>query len=230
MNHFSQDFIRFFKELEKNNNKEWFDQNRKRYENSVKKPFYNFIDELIEQIHDDDPSVQLQPKDAVLRINRDIRFSKDKTPYHTYVAAIISAGGKKDKSVPGVYIQLNAKEIRFYGGAHMIDKDQLLAIRTYISENLKDFNSIINDPRFTKRFGTIHGSQHKRIHPEFKEIADKQPLIANKNFYYYSILDGKEIVQDNLVNQIMDLYFAANPVKNFFIKALQANTSEVEMN
>ncbi len=220
MAYFDNDFSKFFKELEKNNSKDWFDANRKRYEASVKDPFKNFIDEMIGRINADDPEVRIEAKDAIMRINRDIRFSKDKTPYKTNVSAIISPAGKKDKSVPGVYLELNAKEIRFYGGAHMVEKEQLQQIRDAIASDLKGFDRLVNDPRFKKRFGEVHGEKNKRIPPEFVEVAEKQPMIANKHFYYYAVIDKKHITNDDLPDVLMEYYFAANPLKSFFRKAL----------
>ena len=101
MAYFTKDFIDFFKELAANNKKEWFDSNRQRYEKSVKQPFAEFVQEMIDRIQPDGPAVYISTKDAIFRINRDIRFSNDKTPYKTYMAALVSAKGKKDKGTPG---------------------------------------------------------------------------------------------------------------------------------
>src|SRR5690349_8634042 len=101
MPYFKKDFVDFFKELSKNNSADWFAANRKRYEQSVKEPFAQFVGEVIRQVQKIDPEVKIKPGDAITRINKDIRFSKDKTPYNTHVGAVISKAGKKDKSVPG---------------------------------------------------------------------------------------------------------------------------------
>ena len=90
MPYFSDDFLHFFKELKSHNNKRWFDAHRQRYEEAVKKPFTIFIEDLIKTIQKQEPDIQLLAKQALLRINRDIRFSKDKTSYHTSARAIIS--------------------------------------------------------------------------------------------------------------------------------------------
>jgi hypothetical protein len=100
---FTTDFNAFFMDLAKNNNKEWFDANRKRYESSVKKPFHAFVGEAIQRIGKLDRTVAIEPKEAIFRINRDIRFSKDKTPYKLSCSAIISPAGRKDHAVPGLY-------------------------------------------------------------------------------------------------------------------------------
>ena len=95
MPYFEKDFLEFFKELEKNNNKDWFDANRKRYEKVIKDPFKAFVQKMIDRMHELDSSVIIQPKDCIFRINRDIRFSKDKTPYKSNVSAVVGVGGKK---------------------------------------------------------------------------------------------------------------------------------------
>ncbi|MCB0770562.1 MAG: DUF2461 family protein, partial [Flavobacteriales bacterium] len=80
MAHFTSDFNQFYKDLAKNNNKEWFDANRKRYEMSVKKPFLDLVSAVIAKVGKVDKNVRIEAKEAIFRINRDIRFSKDKTP------------------------------------------------------------------------------------------------------------------------------------------------------
>ena len=221
MPYFTKDFIDFFKELEKNNSKVWFDENRKRYETSVKKPFYAFTDEMIGRINANDPDVNIMAKDAVMRVNRDIRFSKDKTPYNTTYGAMISKSGRKDKSDPGIYIQFSAKKIALYGGCYMPDKDGLLNIRNTIAQDPKAFTALVNHKKFKEVYGEILGDKHKRIPKEFVETAEKVPLIANKQFYYGTDLDSKLITDDSLPEKIMDCWKAAEPMMNFLKKALK---------
>lgn len=95
MAYFDENFLKFFKSLNKNNHKEWFDKNKSTYEASVKKPFEKLVADLIFKMQKLHPGFQCEVKDAVFRINRDIRFSKDKTPYKTNVSAVICHGGRK---------------------------------------------------------------------------------------------------------------------------------------
>ena len=124
MKYFDRDFINFFSELEKNNNKEWFDGNRKRYEKSVKEPFKLFVDGLVVQLQELYPDVDLTGKASVMRINRDIRFSADKTPYKIHMSAMILPYGRKEEMMPGMYVQANHVDVRVYSGAHDLDKDK----------------------------------------------------------------------------------------------------------
>jgi len=221
MSYFTEDFVKFFKQLEKNNNRDWFKKNKSRYEESVKKPFEAFIEEMIRRIHDDDSSINTNPKDSIFRIYRDVRFSPDKRPYKTQTSAIIASGGRKEMREPGHYIELTAKEIRFYGGLYIIEKNDLQMIREYISVNLNKFNRLISDKDFRKVFKNILGEQHKRIPAVFKKAADKQPLLANKQFYFFAKLDSKELTNKKLTDKLMKYYFISKPLNQFFRHALK---------
>ncbi len=110
---FDPDFIQFFKDLAPNNNKDWFDENRKRYETIVREPFKSFVDHMISELHKVNPKfTDLTNKDCIFRINRDIRFSKDKTPYKMNVSALVAVGGKKNYMGEGVYFELGPEHVR----------------------------------------------------------------------------------------------------------------------
>lgn len=218
---FNQDFIDFFKELSNNNNRDWFNENKQRYIEFVKDPFYFFIEELIHEIHDDDMLINITPKEAIFRIYKDVRFSKDKLPYKTTVSAIISQGGRKDFTTPGYYIEMDANGIRFYGGAHFLDKTQLQNLREHIASNLDEFKKLQNEKKFKKEFSTLLGEQNKRIPKEFKEILEIEPLIANKQFYFRTDLSTKKILSNTLINSLMKLYAVGKPINQFLIKGIR---------
>ena len=217
---FTEDFINFFKELSKNNNKKWFDQNRKRYEESVKNPFRAFVEMMIDKIKADDPKVKITPAESIFRINRDIRFSRDKTPYKNHMSALISRTGKKERGFPGFAFRLGADGVGVYGGAHDLEKNRLHSVRQYISEHLDSFSELLNDNEFKDKYRRIQGDKNKRIPIEFKEAAEKQPLLFNKDFYYIATLNAKLILEDSLVDILMDYYFAAKPMREFLINAM----------
>jgi len=217
---FKVDYIDFFKELSQNNYKKWFDQNRSRYEESAKTPFYSFVARMIEKIQTNDPEVKITTKESIFRINRDIRFSKDKTPYKTQMSALISRTGKKDKGFPGFFFSMGALNIMIYGGAHSVERDRVYSIRKYISDHLDEFSKLLADRVFKGKYGRIHGDKNKRIPAEFKDAAEKQPLLFNKAFYYYAKLDVKKILDANLVDIFMDYYLAAKPMREFLISAV----------
>ncbi len=223
MKYFTSDFAAFFKDLEKNNNREWFHENKKRYEDSVKNPFHDFVEGLIGGLSDEFPNLTIEPKDAIFRIHKDVRFSKDKTPYKIHASALISEGGKKDKTRPGFYVQANHVDIRVYSGCHMLDKDQLTGVRSHIAANQKPFRKLISEKKFVDTFGEILGEKNKRLPPEFAELEKDLPLIANKSFYYFFKFSPKVLVQDDLVKMLITKYHVATPLNNFFYQALKVN-------
>ena len=220
MSYFSEDFNQFFIELAGNNNKEWFDANRKRYENEIREPFKSFIQQLIDEVHKLDKRVVIAPKDAIFRINRDIRFSKDKTPYKLHMSAIVSPKGRKDKEFPGLYIELNPERIRIYGGVYMPDKEQLYNIREAIGKDIKGFNKLISNKKFKGTFGEILGEKNSRIPKEFKEAGEQEELIFNKQFYFFTELPPEKVTDPKLIETIMGYYKDGKPVFDFFEKAM----------
>jgi len=220
MKYFTKDFAAFFKDLEKNNNREWFLENKNRYENSVKNPFHDFVEGLIGSLSDTFPNLTIEPKDAIFRIYKDVRFSKDKTPYKIHASALISEGGKKDKTKPGFYVQVNHVDVRVYSGCHVLDKDQLTGVRSQIASNQKQFMKLISEKKFTDTFGEILGEKNKRLPPEFAELEKDLPLIANKSFYYFFKLSPKVLVQDDLIDMLVTKYHVATPLNNFLLQGI----------
>jgi uncharacterized protein (TIGR02453 family) len=217
---FTPDFNRFFKDLAKNNNKEWFDANRKRYEQSVKEPFEAFVAEAIARIARHDKAVAITAKEAIFRINRDIRFSKDKTPYKLEASAILSSAGRKDHSVPGLYFALGPESVKLYGGCYMPDKEQLLAIRAAIAADGKGFRRCIEGKTLKQLFGTVQGEANKVLPPEFKAHAAKEPLIANKQFYV-GVEKAARLVEDaRLMDVLLEHWQAMRPFNNWLAKAI----------
>jgi uncharacterized protein (TIGR02453 family) len=217
MTFFNQDFLQFFLDLAGNNNKDWFDQNRKRYEVNVKDAFKNFVTHIITKLAEEDPAFkELEASSCIFRINRDIRFSKDKTPYKMNVSAVVAPEGKKSKAINGVYFELGPEHVRVYGGVYEIDKDDLLTVREGIAKNPEKFKKLYSDASFKNVFGEILGEKNKVIPKELKEAAEKEPLIYNKQWYFYKQFEAEVVLSENLDQLILDCYKAGQPVEKFF--------------
>ncbi|KAA1247683.1 DUF2461 domain-containing protein [Aquimarina sp. RZ0] len=221
MQYFTEDFVLFFKELSQNNHKDWFHQHKKRYENSVKKPFTSFITKMIEEIQRYDASVQVDAKDCILRINKDIRFSKDKSPYNIHYTAFISKAGRKDKSIPGIFIRFSPEVVGIMGGCFMPTKEQLQKIRTIISENPKKLRKLLENDDFVQKFNHIKGDVMKRIPKEWQDACKKEPLIANKQFYFVKEESPELITSTSLVDTLMEYWKTMHPVNTYLLRAMQ---------
>jgi uncharacterized protein (TIGR02453 family) len=219
--YFTPGYLDFFRELAANNNTQWFHANKKVYDEVVKRPFSEFVGEMIRRIRTFEPEIQIKPTDAIMRINNDIRFSKDKTPYKTHMSANISIYGKRDKGYPGFYFELSPEAVTLYGGVYMVDNPTLHKIRQYIVANHTELAALTKDERFVSKYGQIQGESHKRVPAEFKEAFQKEPLVANKQFYYSASIDPEVIPNDNLPELLMEYYHAGKGINTFFRKAMR---------
>ena len=222
MQYFSNKFPKFFKDLSANNNREWFHENKKLYESEVKKPFYRFMEDVISEVGKVEGELNLEVKNAVFRINRDVRFSNDKSPYKLHVGGIISAGGRKDMQIPGLYIQLSAAEHFIGGGSYMPDKTNLSKIRQAIVANPKAYRKILQAKKFTSHFTEgIQGDKNKILPKEFKKHAEEIPELFNKQFYVMAKHKGAKFVQrEDLMKVIVDHVKAMKALNNFINTAI----------
>ncbi len=221
MFHFTPDFIQFLRELPANNNRDWFLENKKRYEKSVKIPFEKFISDLIDELKKEDIRLKdVTAKECIFRINRDVRFSKDKSPYKIHVSALISPTGRKSVNGFGIYIELSGEHARLYSGAYMPSPELLNQIRQKIYEHPEVLEKLISDKKFKQNFGEIRGDKNKRINKPFSEIIEKQPLILNKSFYYFKEYKPEIVLEKDFVKQLMKDYQIIKPLNRFFEEIL----------
>ncbi|TDL99878.1 MAG: TIGR02453 family protein [Flavobacteriaceae bacterium] len=222
MKYFSPDFNQFFKDLAKNNHTAWFKQNNERYQESVKKPFDRFLTDLLSAYREIEPQCPLEPKNAQFRINKDIRFSADKSPYKLHKGAIISNYGTKNTSFPGLYIHFGPGENFVGGGCYNLSKEDLQNLRAFLLENYSKFESLLKDPNFLAYYpgGLNPTEQNKRLPKEWQDQVAEKPLILNKRFYFIKdYTDESFVLQDNLVEIILEQYKAAKPLTDFFRSA-----------
>lgn len=223
MSYFSPKFIDFFKGLAAKNHKDYFDEHRKTYIKEVKEPFQALVADTAAEIGKIDPEVKkLQLKNAIFRINRDIRFSKDKTPYNLHVSAAVSPSGRKDMQYPGLYMHLSLDEAHFGGGIYVPSKENLVKIRQHIVDDYKGFQKALNDKAFKKRFdGFREGEMNKVLPKEFKEYGEQYPELFRKQFFYMASHDGQEtIMRPDLLEFVVDHYKAGLVWDKWFKKAL----------
>lgn len=220
MKYLSNDFFKFFEGLQKNNNKEWFEKNRSTYENEVKKPFRQLVEDLIAKLSKDLPELNRDAGKAIFRINRDIRFSKDKSPYKIHVAAMFSRTGTKDFQYPGFYLHFGADETIIGGGKYFVEKEELGKIRQEIFYNNTAFKKLLNDKAFKEKYKTLDGDKSKILPPDYKEFVKEQPLIANKQFWYHANINRKDITGSKLDEVLLPYFKAGHKMNKFLFEAI----------
>jgi len=209
-------YYEFFIELALNNHKSWFDVNRARYEADVKKPFLAFVTQLLEKVAAvDSRFAGIDAKSCIFRINKDIRFSKDKTPYKLHCSAAIQLGGRKEMSAGGMYLEFGPEHCGIYSGIYMPEREALQLIRERIAGNLEVFSGVIGASDFVKYFGEVRGEKNKRLPSDLVAAAAEQPLIYNKQFYVQHTMDAELTMAENFDEYVIKVWRASEAYNRF---------------
>jgi uncharacterized protein (TIGR02453 family) len=210
----------FLSSLQKNNNREWFEQNRAKYE-TAKNQFEMLVDELILDYNSVEDLRGVTAKDCVMRIYRDVRFSKDKSPYRTSLGASIGPGGKRStRMATYLHLEPHGKSM-IAGGLYMPESAQLNAFRASIDRNASKFKKIVNDTEFKKYFGSIDANEklktapqgYPKDHPEIDLLRLKQVTAAR-------MFTDEEILSRQFATQAINTFTVMKPFLDYFNNVL----------
>ena len=212
--------LKFLKDLKKNNNREWFNANKARYD-EAKAEFENFVNSVIQEVARFDASLRfVEAKDCMFRIYRDVRFSKNKEPYKTNFGAWMSKDGRKS-SGPGYYFHMDPDEQFISGGIYMPDPELMKRIRKEIYYNYNEFSKIMKSSGFRKYFDGIDDYFKAKLPPkDFPADFPGIDVLKNKSFTVSYALDEKLISSDNLFKTTVTVCKALLPYNDFLRKAL----------
>jgi uncharacterized protein (TIGR02453 family) len=217
--------LRFLRELKKNNNKPWFDAHRAQYE-AARIDFQNFIQLVIDRLQQSDPSITgTVARECLFRINRDIRFSNDKTPYKSNFGASIKQGGRKS-GFAGYYFHLEPGGSFAGGGLWMPEAAQLKAMRQEIDYNWEEFRSIIQNKAFVKVFGDLYKGDDQRLAGAPKGYDKANPAIEYlrlKSFIAETKFTDEELSTAALHKITVAAFEAIQPLLVFINRALGIN-------
>ena len=209
-----QPVLSFLNELEKNNNREWFNENRGQYENA-KKEFEVLINSIIPGIYKFDPSIGTpDTKKSIFRIFRDVRFSKDKSPYKTNFGSFIAKGGRKG-GYAGYYLHIQPGNSFVGGGMYRPPSDTLKAVRSEILYHADEFKEIIQDKIFKKYFEHVEGEKLKRPPKGFPADFPDIELLKLKSYVALNRLGDKQIVLDGFEQYALKAFEVMHPFNRF---------------
>lgn len=212
--------IAFLKNLAKNNDREWFQDHKKAFE-SAQDNIVAMTSSLIGSIGRFDPSVStLDPKSCVFRIYRDIRFSKDKSPYKTNLGAFIAPGGRKSMA-PGYYFHLQPASFFSAAGKHMPDSHETLRIRTAIANNTGEFLKIVKAKKFVERFGEFHGDSLVKAPKGFDPEHAAIEFLKLKSFTVGEEFSEKQALSNDYLRVLNESFKASFPFISFLRSALK---------
>lgn len=215
--------LKFLKDLKKNNNKPWFDNHRKEYE-IAKADFAAFIQAVIDKHAKNDPSIKsLVAKDCMFRINRDVRFSKDKSPYKTNFGAYINSGGKKS-ILAGYYFHCEPGQGFTGGGLWMPMPPELNKVRQEIDYNFADFKKIVASKKFKSVYGDLSRDAEyvlTRVPKGYEADNPAAEYLKLKSFVALTTLKDSDLSSKELVKKTVTAFEALKPLIEFINEGLQ---------
>ena len=208
--------LTFLSGLKLNNEREWFNSNRSRYE-EARKNFEAFVQAVIGEIVKFDPIYKgLEAKSCIFRINRDTRFSHDKSVYKTNFGAFMVRGGKKNGDrFPGYYFHIEPGSSFAAGGAYVPPTPWLNAIREKIEENADELIRVINNKEFKKYFGTLDGEKLKTAPKGYPRDHPYIELLKMKSFLAYRSISDRELTSEGCFDLVVSAFRAMKPLHDF---------------
>jgi uncharacterized protein (TIGR02453 family) len=216
--------LAFLEALSVNNAKEWFDDNRGQYE-QARQAFEQFVAAVLAQFHRIDDVGPLEPKELIHRINRDVRFSKDKSPYNTHMSALIGPNGRKSLG-RAYYIRMApGGRSLMASGATNLSGPELQTIRQQVAANPGPLRAIVEAASFQAFFGTVSGEQVKGAPSGFAKDHPAIDLLRYKEFLAEHPFSDETVAQDDFVERVLAVCEAARPLTRYFDELLGPRTA-----
>jgi len=207
--------FKFLTKLDKNNSKEWFDTNRAQYQD-LKQEYIGIVDKVIQQCTLFDPMLKgVDASKAIFRINRDVRFSKNKAPYKTNFGASINPGGKKSM-IAGYYIHLEPGKSFLAAGTYMPEPFYLSAIRQEIDYNLEELKKIVSAKEFKMEFTSLSVEDALKTVPKgYDKENPALEFLKLKHFIVVKDLTDKDVLSKDFIKNTSKAFKAALPLIAF---------------
>ncbi len=223
---FKPSFFKFLKDLKANNDKPWFEANKARYKAEIEAPLLDFITAIAPKLAKVSPHFMAIPKvngGSMFRIHRDVRFSKDKTPYKTHAAAQFRHDAGKDAHAPGFYLHLEPGRVFYGGGLWMPPSDKLKAIRERIAGKTSEWSKAKGAASVKKTFGDLREGDPlsrppKGFDPDHPAIDD----LKKRSFFIMAEAPQKAAATPGFVDDVAKAFKDASPVMKFLCQAVGA--------
>lgn len=228
---FSKQALSFFRQLKKNNDRTWFATRKDFYDEQVKRPMELLVADVGDRIRRF--AVQYAPADpkrSIYRLYRDTRFSKDKTPYKTHIAAHFFRQGFAKGSGPQYYLQVSHEYVGVFGGIYLPGPEELKAIRQGIAGDLKAFEKLVGNKKLIKSMGLLQGDTLTRPPKGFEPGTPGEPYIRMKQFYFWKQLDADLALDRKLPAKVAEHFATMVPFLEHLTDLLTAAAAADEEN
>ena len=212
---FPAEAMAFYRGLARHNTREWFQPRKHIYEEKVKAPMAELVTQLNRAMMDFAPDYVTDAPKAIYRIYRDTRFSLDKTPYKTQIAASFTRRGAEKHGAAGYYFALSHKGVDVGGGIYMPPPETLLAVRGHLAERPAEFRKLAAAPVVKRLFGEMQGEQLSRVPKGFAADHPAADLLRFKQFLLFTTLDAAVISTPKLFTELEKHFRAMAPFLDF---------------
>jgi len=212
---FSPDALTFLRQLKRNNRKGWFQPRQQQYESLIKVPMMDLACCLSREFARFAPDYVTPPDKSVFRIYRDAHFAHGRKPYQTHIAAAFARHGAQRLRGPCFYFHFTDSELLALGGAYAPTRDELPSYRTFLAENYREFQDILNVPGLRENLGELHGEPLKRMPNGICPNHPAAGLIQRKQWYLVKILDVSLVTSPRLLPELARSFEAMAPFVNF---------------
>jgi uncharacterized protein (TIGR02453 family) len=208
--------LAFFRQLKRNNNRDWFNENKVTYQTAVKAPTEAFVEALNAKLAGFAPAYITEPKKAIYRIYRDTRFSSDKTPYKIHTGALFRRADLPKHEAAAFYVGVSPDEVEFAGGVYMPGPDQLRAIREHLAQHHERLEKLLKSAKLRKLAAELKGSELQRPPKGYSADDPAVDWLRRKQWYLYKTLEANQATQPTLLPTIAEAFAAMAPVVEFF--------------
>jgi uncharacterized protein (TIGR02453 family) len=195
--------------LRQNNNREWFKAHRQEYD-LARAHFENFVAALIDELGRIEPLGDIRPSDCIFRLNRDLRFTRDKTPYKPYVSAYVAPGGRRSRRM-GLYVHIEPGSSMLAGGLHDPLPQELASWRAAIDRDPRPFKSIAGNSTFRKYFGQLQGERLKTIPRGYPKDHPEPDLLRLKSLTVIRHISDDDVTSANFLADTIRTFKAMKP-------------------
>jgi len=210
--YFSPEALKFLRGLKRNNDREWFQARKDVYERELKTPMLALVGEINEEMLRFAPENVRPPQKAMMRIYRDIRFSKDKRPYKTNVAAWWARTGLEKTSGGGYYFHLSPDEVVIAAGVYMPEREQLLAIRRHLVEHHAELRRVLEGKKLRSLMQEFDGLRLSRPPKGFSADDPAMDLLLCRQWGVAAHLPPETATKPALLKEIVERFKAAAPM------------------
>jgi uncharacterized protein (TIGR02453 family) len=215
-----KDLLTFLQALKENNTREWFQENKVRYD-IINQQHQAFVGQLIQNISIFDTNIALlKPKDCVFRIYRDVRFSANKAPYKTAIGAVFSKGGRKSGNA-GYYLHLEPDNSFIGGGIWRPDSAALKSIRYEIFNSPDELKTIVNEPSFKNIFDGLEGEKLQRPPKDFPADFEHIDMLKHKSYIVSHPLSNDQVSHPDLLADCSKIFHVMKPFISFLNRAIE---------